>query len=116
MTLTLSDQKTVFITTRGVQKQLLTTNIVRVVLADIVRGRAHNVALSSIPTLKSWKVHLCRHAEMVNDKKMAYLKGTSLADIHAEAFLCGIIREALTLLHLIFAIRQYQSISKIHSY
>jgi ferredoxin-NADP reductase len=57
------------------------------ITADIARGRAHEVALSSVQTLKGWKVYLCGHADMVNSsKKMAYLKGAALADIHAEAF------------------------------
>jgi len=57
------------------------------IVADYARGRAHNVALSSIQTLKGWKIYLCGHADMVNDsKRMAYLKGVALRDIHAEAF------------------------------
>ncbi|MFI3189217.1 oxygenase [Crenothrix sp. D3] len=57
------------------------------VVPDTVRGRAHDVALSSIQTLKGWKIYLCGHADMVNDsKRMAYLKGVALRDIHAEAF------------------------------
>lgn len=57
------------------------------VAADYVQGRAHDVALSSIETLKGWRIYLCGHPEMVNNsKRMAYLKGASLADIYADAF------------------------------
>lgn len=52
-----------------------------------VRGRAHDVALSSIETLNGWRVFLCGHPEMVNQtKKMAFMKGASMADIYTDAF------------------------------
>ncbi|MGZ5057952.1 MAG: 2Fe-2S iron-sulfur cluster-binding protein [Methylobacter sp.] len=55
--------------------------------ADHVRGRAHDIALSSAETLKGWRVFLCGHPEMVNQtKKMAFLKGASMADIYTDAF------------------------------
>lgn len=51
------------------------------------QGRAHEVALSSIESLKGWRVYLCGHPDMVShSKRMAYLKGASLADIYADAF------------------------------
>lgn len=51
-------------------------------------GRASDVALASIPDLKGWRIFLCGHPEMVNQtKKMAFLKGASLADIYFDAFL-----------------------------
>ncbi len=51
------------------------------------QGRAHEVALSSIENLKGWRVYLCGHPDMVShSKRMAYLKGASLADIYADAF------------------------------
>jgi NAD(P)H-flavin reductase len=54
---------------------------------EFTKGRAHDVALSSIDTLKGWRVYLCGHPEMVvHTKKMAYLKGASLSDIYADAF------------------------------
>lgn len=57
------------------------------VTADYAQGRAHEVALSSIDTLKGWRLYLCGHPEMVShSKRMAYLKGASLADIYADAF------------------------------
>ncbi len=52
-----------------------------------VRGRAHDIALSSIETLNGWRVFLCGHPEMVNQtKKMAFMKGASMADIYTDAF------------------------------
>jgi len=55
--------------------------------ADHVRGRAHDIALSSAETLKGWRVFLCGHPEMVNQtKKMAFLKGASMADIYTDSF------------------------------
>jgi NAD(P)H-flavin reductase/ferredoxin len=55
--------------------------------SDHVRGRAHDIALSSTDTLNGWRVFLCGHPEMVNQtKKMAFLKGASMADIYTDAF------------------------------
>ncbi|MCX7094721.1 MAG: FAD-binding oxidoreductase [Methylobacter sp.] len=55
--------------------------------SDHVKGRAHDIALSSIETLKGWRVFLCGHPEMVNQsKRMAFMKGASIADIYADAF------------------------------
>ncbi|MFI3154998.1 MAG: FAD-binding oxidoreductase [Methylococcaceae bacterium] len=55
--------------------------------SDHVRGRAHDIALSSIENLKGWRVFLCGHPEMVNQtKRMAFMKGASMADIYADAF------------------------------
>lgn len=54
---------------------------------SFARGRVHDVALSALGDLSGWRVYLCGHPEMVNQtKKMAYLKGASLNDIHADAF------------------------------
>lgn len=54
---------------------------------SFVKGRAHDVALTSTSDLKGWRVYLCGHPEMVNHtRKMAYLKGASLNDIYADAF------------------------------
>jgi NAD(P)H-flavin reductase/ferredoxin len=51
-------------------------------------GRVNEIALSGIPDLKGWRVFLCGHPEMVNQmKKQAFLKGASIADIYADAFL-----------------------------
>jgi NAD(P)H-flavin reductase len=55
--------------------------------SDHVRGRAHDIALSSIETLSGWRVFLCGHPDMVNQtKRMAFMKGASMADIYADAF------------------------------
>jgi len=55
--------------------------------SDHVQGRAHDIALSSTETLSGWRVFLCGHPEMVNQtKKMAFMKGASMADIYADAF------------------------------
>lgn len=55
--------------------------------SDHVRGRAHDLALSSAESLKGWRVFLCGHPEMVNQSKIkAFLKGASISDIYADAF------------------------------
>lgn len=55
--------------------------------SEHVRGRAHDLALSSTETLNGWRVFLCGHPEMVNQtKRMAFMKGASMADIYADAF------------------------------
>jgi len=55
--------------------------------SDHVRGRAHDIALSSIESLNGWRVFLCGHPEMVNQsKKMAFMKGASMSDIYVDAF------------------------------
>lgn len=52
-----------------------------------VQGRAHDIALSSTESLSGWRVFLCGHPEMVNQtKRMAFMKGASMADIYADAF------------------------------
>jgi NAD(P)H-flavin reductase/ferredoxin len=51
-------------------------------------GRVNDIVFSQIPDLKSWRVFLCGHPEMVNlMKKRAFLKGAAIADIYADAFL-----------------------------
>lgn len=53
-------------------------------------GRAHEVALSTLPNLKNWRVYLCGHPEMVNQMKMqCFLKGAASGDIYADAFLAA---------------------------
>jgi NAD(P)H-flavin reductase/ferredoxin len=52
------------------------------------QGRVNEVALASFTDLKDWRVFLCGHPEMVNQmKKMTFLKGASMKDIYADAFL-----------------------------
>lgn len=54
---------------------------------DYRQGRVHDLALTATQNLKGWRVYLCGHPEMVNQtKRMAYLKGASLSDIYADAF------------------------------
>lgn len=51
-------------------------------------GRVNDIALSRFPDLKDWRVFLCGHPDMVNQMKMqSFLKGASMADIYADAFL-----------------------------
>ncbi|SJM94613.1 FAD-binding oxidoreductase [Crenothrix polyspora] len=51
-------------------------------------GRVNEIALSLLPDLKSWRVFLCGHPDMVNQmKKQVFLKGVASADIYADAFL-----------------------------
>ncbi|MFQ5470038.1 MAG: FAD-binding oxidoreductase [Gammaproteobacteria bacterium] len=51
-------------------------------------GRAHDVALAELSDLKSWRVFLCGHPEMVSAmKKRSYLAGVSLNEIHSDPFL-----------------------------
>ncbi|HEY8157507.1 MAG TPA: 2Fe-2S iron-sulfur cluster-binding protein [Methylobacter sp.] len=55
--------------------------------SEHIRGRAHDVALSSTETLNGWRVFLCGHPEMINQtKKMAFMKGASMNDIYTDAF------------------------------
>jgi NAD(P)H-flavin reductase/ferredoxin len=57
------------------------------IASDHIRGRAHDLALSSTDTLNGWRVFLCGHPEMVNQtKRMAFMKGASISDIYADAF------------------------------
>jgi NAD(P)H-flavin reductase/ferredoxin len=50
-------------------------------------GRVNDIVFTQIPDLKSWRVFLCGHPEMVNlMKKRAFLKGAAIADIYADAF------------------------------
>lgn len=54
---------------------------------SVSQGRANEVAMSTLPSLKGWRVYLCGHPDMVNQTKMqAYLKGAGLQDIYADAF------------------------------
>ena len=51
-------------------------------------GRVNDIVFSHISDLKSWRVFLCGHPDMVNQmKKQAFLKGAAIADIYADAFL-----------------------------
>lgn len=55
--------------------------------AGITPGRANEVALATLPSLKEWRVYLCGHPEMVNQtKRKAFLKGASFQNIYSDAF------------------------------
>lgn len=50
-------------------------------------GRANDVAIATLPDLKGWRVFLCGNPEMVNQsKRQAFMKGASMSDIYADAF------------------------------
>ncbi len=52
-----------------------------------VAGRADQVAMTDIGSLKGWRVFLCGHPEMVRSaKKRAFLAGASMKEIHADPF------------------------------
>ena len=56
----------------------------------LAQGRAHELAFTDKKSLRGWRVYLCGHPEMVaQGQKMAYLKGASLKDIYADAFVVG---------------------------
>ncbi|MDD1620078.1 MAG: 2Fe-2S iron-sulfur cluster-binding protein [Methylococcaceae bacterium] len=53
----------------------------------IAQGRANEVAMAALPSLKGWRVYLCGHPDMVNKaKRQAYLRGASFQDIYSDAF------------------------------
>lgn len=53
----------------------------------ITSGRANDIAFARHTSLKSWRVFLCGHPDMVSQsKKKAFLAGTALTDIHADPF------------------------------
>ncbi len=55
---------------------------------DYVSARADAAALQQHPDLKSWRVFLCGHPDMVKTaKRNVYLAGAALRDIQADAFL-----------------------------
>jgi NAD(P)H-flavin reductase/ferredoxin len=53
----------------------------------VAKGRANDVAVTALPSLKGWRVYLCGHPDMVNQtKRQVYLKGAAFQDIYADAF------------------------------
>ena len=51
------------------------------------QGRANDLAMSALPSLKGWRIYLCGHPEMVlQSKRQAFLKGAAFIDIYADAF------------------------------
>lgn len=56
-------------------------------LDGIISARADAAALQQHPNLKSWRVFLCGHPDMVKTaKRNAFLAGAALHDIQADAF------------------------------
>jgi NAD(P)H-flavin reductase len=50
-------------------------------------GRANELALAQIGSLKGWRVFLCGHPEMVKSTQMgAFLAGASMQDIYSDPF------------------------------
>lgn len=63
--------------------------------AGVTVGRADLAALAAIPDLKSWRIYLCGHPEMVAVmKKKAFLAGASLSDIYADPFVYSVAGHA----------------------
>ena len=53
----------------------------------VATGRANDVAIASLSSLKDWRVYLCGHPDMVQQtKRQAYLHGARFQDIYADAF------------------------------
>lgn len=53
----------------------------------IAQGRANEVALAQLETLKDWRIYLCGHPDMVTQtKRKAFLKGASFDNIYSDAF------------------------------
>jgi len=53
----------------------------------VAKGRANDVAMTLLPSLKGWRLYLCGHPDMVHQtKRQAFLHGAALQDIHADAF------------------------------
>lgn len=53
----------------------------------ITLGRANEVALAALSSLKEWRIFLCGHPDMVNQtKRKAFLKGASFDNIYSDAF------------------------------
>jgi NAD(P)H-flavin reductase/ferredoxin len=58
--------------------------------SEFSKGRATDLALSALESLKGWKVFLCGHPDMVNQTKMAaFMKGASFDQIYADPFYAG---------------------------
>jgi len=53
----------------------------------VAKGRAYDVAMSELPSLRDWHVFLAGHPEMVAEgKRKAFLKGALIHEIFSEAF------------------------------
>lgn len=50
-------------------------------------GRASDVALAAIPSLKGWRAFLCGHPDMIKQMQPSvFLKGAAMNDIYTDAF------------------------------
>ena len=59
------------------------------------QGRAGKVAFATLTNLKGWRVFLCGHPDMVTyGKRDAFLKGASMSDIYADAFVLTPVPES----------------------
>lgn len=55
--------------------------------AGYAHGRANDIALGTLGSLKGWRVFLCGHPQMVKSTQMgAFLAGASMQDIYADPF------------------------------
>ena len=55
--------------------------------ADVISGRASDVALQAHAALRGWRIYLCGSPEMVNATQRAvFLAGASMHEIHKDAF------------------------------
>lgn len=53
----------------------------------IAVGRANDVAMAGLPSLRDWRLYLSGHPDMVAEaRRQAFLKGIGFADVYAEAF------------------------------
>jgi len=60
-------------------------------LTDLSLGFPNDVAFTKQPSLAKWQVFLCGHPEMVNNtKRMAFLAGAALKNIHADPFVMAL--------------------------
>ena len=53
----------------------------------LAQGRANEVAMAALSSLKDWRIYLCGHPDMVTQcKRKAFLKGASFDNIYSDAF------------------------------
>ena len=53
----------------------------------VAKGRANEIAMTKLSSLKDWRVYLCGHPDMVHQaKRQAFLQGAAFQNIYADAF------------------------------
>ncbi|MDD4916087.1 MAG: 2Fe-2S iron-sulfur cluster-binding protein [Methylococcales bacterium] len=53
----------------------------------VAKGRANEVAMSTLPSLRDWRIYLSGHPDMVNQaRRQAFLKGAAFPDMYVDAF------------------------------